>query len=640
LPYLNLGVVAHVDAGKTSLTERLLHAGGVIDTVGSVDGGDTQTDSLELERRRGITIKTAVASFGIGAVTVNLVDTPGHPDFIAEVERALRVLDGAVLVVSAVEGVQAQTRVLMRTLRRLGVPTLIFVNKIDRAGAREESLLRELAARLTPDILAVSTVTGPGTPGATARPLGCADADFTARLVDLSGDAGLLADWVRDEHSIPDARLRDVLARRSRTGALHPVFFGSAVTGAGVDDLMAALPRLLPAAPEAGDEPLSGTIFKIERDPRGARVAYVRMFSGALHVRDRVPLGSSSPAVVTSLEAIEGGSGVRRPVLSAGQIGKVHGLRGARIGDVLGAARPAGQLFAPPTLESVVAPRDPADGRRLHAALTELADQDPLINLRQDSRELCVSLYGEVQKEVIESTLAEAYGIEVAFDRTRTIHIERPAGVGRAGRTLGHDDNPFVATLDLTVSPGSGVEFVLDVPVEQVPVYLFKARELFQESLAETVERSLARGPHGWRVTDVRVTATRTGYAAPVTGAGDFRKLIPIVLGEALARAGTVVCEPIDRFRLDGPAPALGAALGALGRFGAVASQSWIHGDLFVIEGEVPSARVHQLGSAVPGLTHGEGVLDTVFERYDPLPSSPSAASQSLPEIATKAREA
>src|SRR5918997_1314006 len=132
---LNLGILAHVDAGKTSLTERLLHAAGVIDTVGSVDDGSTQTDSLALERQRGITIKSAVVSFAIGDVTVNLIDTPGHPDFIAEVERVLSVLDGAVLVVSAVEGVQAQTRVLMRALRRLEIPTLIFVNKIDRAGA-------------------------------------------------------------------------------------------------------------------------------------------------------------------------------------------------------------------------------------------------------------------------------------------------------------------------------------------------------------------------------------------------------------------------------------------------------------------------------------------------------------------------
>src|SRR5262249_27519942 len=155
-----LGIVAHVDAGKTSLTERLLHAAGIIAAVGSVDDGNTQTDSLALERRRGITIKAAVVSFAIGDTTVNLIDTPAHPDFIAEVERALSVLDGAVLVVSAVEGVQAQTRVLLRALHRLRIPTLIFVNKVDRRGARYDGTLGAIAAKLTPAIVPLVSVTG------------------------------------------------------------------------------------------------------------------------------------------------------------------------------------------------------------------------------------------------------------------------------------------------------------------------------------------------------------------------------------------------------------------------------------------------------------------------------------------------
>src|SRR3982750_4107050 len=147
---LNLGILAHIDAGKTSLTERLLFATGVIDEMGSVDDGSTQTDSLALEQQRGITIKSAVVSFVIDDVTVNLIDTPGHPDFIAEVERVLSVLDGAVLVISAVEGVQAQTRVLMRALQRLHIPTLVFVNKIDRGGADPDRVLNEIGAKLTP----------------------------------------------------------------------------------------------------------------------------------------------------------------------------------------------------------------------------------------------------------------------------------------------------------------------------------------------------------------------------------------------------------------------------------------------------------------------------------------------------------
>jgi ribosomal protection tetracycline resistance protein len=160
---LHLGILAHVDAGKTTLTERLLYAAGVIDEIGRVDDGSTQTDTLTLERQRGITIKASVVSFEIDDVKVNLIDTPGHPDFIAEVERVLSILDGAVLIISAVEGVQAQAHLLMRTLQRLRVPTLIFVNKIDRAGARRERLLRNIAERLTPAIIQMGSTSGLGT---------------------------------------------------------------------------------------------------------------------------------------------------------------------------------------------------------------------------------------------------------------------------------------------------------------------------------------------------------------------------------------------------------------------------------------------------------------------------------------------
>src|SRR5215471_11520188 len=181
---LNLGILAHVDAGKTTLTERLLYCAGVIDAPGSVDAGTTQTDSLALERQRGITIKSAVVSFTVGGTTVNLIDTPGHPDFVAEVERALSVLDGVVLVVSAVEGVQPQTRILWRALRRLRVPTLFFVNKIDRRGAGYDRLLADIAERLTPAIIPMGSVHGLGMRGAAFIPHDRADPASAAELAE------------------------------------------------------------------------------------------------------------------------------------------------------------------------------------------------------------------------------------------------------------------------------------------------------------------------------------------------------------------------------------------------------------------------------------------------------------------------
>src|SRR5918999_161045 len=246
---LNLGIVAHVDAGKTTLTERLLFAAGAIDEIGSVDEGSTQTDSLALERQRGITIKSAVVSFVVDGVTVNLIDTPGHPDFIAEVERVLDVLDGAVLVISAVEGVQPQTRVLLRTLRRLRIPTLLFVNKIDRTGALDDGVLRAIADRLTPSVIPMGSVRDLGTRAARFAPYGAADAGFAARLADLLADHddAFLAAWLEGEAPVPYGRLRGELAAQTGRALVHPVFFGSAITGAGVDALMAGIAELLPA---------------------------------------------------------------------------------------------------------------------------------------------------------------------------------------------------------------------------------------------------------------------------------------------------------------------------------------------------------------------------------------------------------
>src|SRR4051794_23150864 len=282
---LNLGILAHVDAGKTTLTERLLYAAGIIDEIGSVDAGTTQTDSLALERQRGITIKSAVVSFAIDDVNVNLIDTPGHPDFIAEVERVLSVLDGAVLVLSAVEGVQAQTLLLMRALQRLHVPTLLFVNKIDRAGAGYERVLDAISKRLTSAIVPMGFVRDLGTRDARFTPFESGAVAFAEALADH--DDSLLSAYV-DGDGVPPSRLREELAAQTKQGLVHPVFFGSALTGVGVEPLMSGIAELLPAAEGDAAGPLSGSVFKIERGAAGDRIAYVRLFSGAVETRDRL----------------------------------------------------------------------------------------------------------------------------------------------------------------------------------------------------------------------------------------------------------------------------------------------------------------------------------------------------------------
>jgi ribosomal protection tetracycline resistance protein len=626
-----LGIVAHVDAGKTSLTERLLYAAGVIDEPGRVDDGNTQTDTLALERRRGITIKTAVASFAVDDVTVNLIDTPGHPDFIAEVERALAVLDGAVLVVSAVEGVQAQTRVLHRALSRLGIPTVIFVNKIDRRGARADELVIELAEKLETAVMPLETVDAVGTRDATVTPVRRADPAYADRLVEVLAehDDAMLAAFVDDDHSMASERIEARFVGQVRRGELRPVYFGSAVTGAGVPELARGLLRFLPSE-VAETTPLSARVFKIERTPQGEKRAYVRVFGGTLRVRDQVRFGPSGEGRVTGLEVFDRGAPAESTMISSGQIGRLRGLGGLKIGDTIGAvdARPAVARFAPPTLETIISPVDPGQRGALYAALSQLAEQDPLINLRSDDvrRELSLSLYGEVQKEVIGATLAEEYGIEVEFAETTIICVERLIGIGAAAEHVNVAPNPFLATVGLRVEPATGVEntFRLEVELGSMPPAFFTAIE-------ETVFSALRQGLYGWEVQGCAVILTHSRYfprqshshgkfdKSMSTTAGDFRFLTPLVLHAALGRAGTRVCEPMHRMRLEIPADLSDTVLPAIARLDAIPLGSTSRGSTMIIDGDVPAARVHELQQRLPGLTRGEGALETEFRGYRPV---------------------
>jgi ribosomal protection tetracycline resistance protein len=619
---LNLGILAHVDAGKTTLTERLLYEAGVIDAIGSVDDGTTQTDSLPLEQQRGITIKSAVASFAIGDVTVNLIDTPGHPDFIAEVERVLGVLDGAVLVISAVEGVQPQTVLLMRALQRLRVPTLMFVNKIDRTGAGFRRVLDGIAARLTPQVAAMGSVRGLGTRAAAFSPSDEAIPDAVA-----ADDDALLASYLDGELS--PARAREALAAQTARSLVRPVFFGSALTGAGVDSLMAGIAELLPTTAGDADGLVSGTVFKVERGPAGDKIAYVRMFSGTVRTRD-----AHGEHKVTALEVFANGGVVRRPSVSAGQIAKVWGLADVRIGDAIGARRGSGEHhFPPPTLETVVVPRQLEDNGHLKVALVQLAEQDPLIDVRQDDsvHELSVSLYGEVQKEVIGATLAGEYGLDVTFREATPICVERPVRIGEADELLRAESNPFHAAIGLRVEPappGSGNAFVLDVDARTTPLYVYKTLESFEEHMADYVRDALHDGLTGWRVTDCVVTMTRCAYSipdgppsrrGPRSTAADFRKLTPLVLRRALEQAGTVVCEPLVRASLELPASSIGAIMPVLAGLGSAIEGPSVEDDLARIETVLPAARVHELQLQLPVLTGGEGVLESSFAGYQPL---------------------
>ncbi|MFL5936224.1 MAG: GTP-binding protein, partial [Gaiellaceae bacterium] len=294
-------------------------------------------------------------------------------------------------------------------------------------------------------------------------------------------------------------------------------------------------------------------------------------------------------------------------------------------------------------LETVVWPVDPGDKAALYVALAQLAEQDPLIDVRQDDTrgEISVSLYGEVQKEVIQATLADEYGIASEFREVTPIYVERPVATGEAVEILHAETNPYEATIGLRVEPadaGSGIEFLLAVSTLVVPLYIYKTRESFAAHMDEYVRDALAEGLFGWQVTDCVVTMTRCAYAIPDgppsrqgrSTPADFRKLTPLVLTQALERAGTVVCEPMMRATVEIPAATTGAVVPALARLGAAVERSSVRGELSIVEAIVPAARVNDLQRRLPGLTHGEGVLESNFVGYLPVLGEQPARNRKL----------
>ncbi len=618
---LNIGILAHVDAGKTSLTERLLFDHGAVDRLGSVDAGDTRTDDGAIERRRGITVRSAVAAFTVGDTQVNLIDTPGHSDFVAEVERALEVLDGAVLLLSAVEGVQARTRVLMRTLRRLRLPTLVFVNKIDRTGARTDGLLGDIRRLLTPHVAPLTRVTGAGTAHArvTRRPPDERTAEALAEV-----DPGILAALV-DGPAPTAGDLAAALAARTADGSFHPLYHGSALGGQGVAELVEDLVRLVPAAspPADGSAAPRGTVFAVRPGPGGERTAYLRLYDGEVRPRQRLTFlrresdgrTTELPGRVTRLDVV-GGAGT----LTAGNIAALGVPGGLRVGDRLGDLTDRAPQFAPPTLQTLVRARRPEQAAPLRSALLTLADQDPLLHARPEaSGATALLLYGEVQMEVLAATLAEDFGIEAEFAPGRVRFLERPAGVGEAVEEMPWlDRTRYWATIGLRVEPGprgSGGVFTYETELGALP-------RAFHQAVEETVHATLLTGLNGAAVTDYRVTLTRSGFSSPVSTAADFRGLTPIVLRRALRRAGTRLYEPYHSFEAEVPADTLAPVTAQLAALGADFTGTTGGAPGWLITGELPARRVREAELRLPGLTRGEAVWSSRPSADRPLKPS------------------
>jgi len=593
--FRNVGILAHVDAGKTTLTEQLLHTAGAITAPGSVDKGTATTDTLGVERERGISVRLATASFTWRDVCINLVDTPGHVDFCAEVERSLRIMDAAVLVISAVEGVQAHTSTIFHALQAMAIPTLIVINKIDRIGADVQAVMAEIEQELTPGAALLHEAQHEADAEAAPRPVWVPDPDRDNPQVDrlieaiVENDETLLSRYL-DGEALPFDELDLSLARSTAIGRLYPVFLSVAKNGLGIAELLDAIIRYLPAAPGLDDDPLSAVVYRIDHHPKLGRTAGVRVYNGCLSPRDSVNnLTRDLAETVSQLKKNSTGKSEDIRVLKAGDIGVVCGLKSAKVGDILGTADqvPEAHRLAAPLLTVMAVPEDENEFTRLSAALHELADEDPLLDLEflPDQRELHVKITGWIQIEVLESLLLDRYGLKVAFSSPSIIYKETPSTVGY-GFERYWMPKPCWAIMKLHLEPlprGSGVVYESKLGVNEVALK-------YQNEVEQTIGRALKQGIKGWEVTDLRITLVE-GEDHPVhSRPGNFKIATPMAVMNGLVETDTTLLEPMLEFRIAAARDLLGGITSDLSQRRATFGSPEVQGERFVLEGKIPAA--------------------------------------------------
>ncbi len=618
----NIGILAHVDAGKTTLTERLLHASGALRIPGSVDAGTACTDDLEVERRRGISVRAALASFEWRGHRFNLVDTPGHGDFAGEVERTLSVLDGAVLVVSAAEGVQAQTEVLWEALAALGLPTLFFLNKVDRVGADLPGVLGQIRRLLTPRAVPLQTLAGAGTDRLFLRDLSDpanpeAAAGLFEALADLDED---LMEAYLEGRTLPPEELLRRAEPHARRGRLFPLLFGAALDGLGVELLLDGLVRFLPPAGGDPEAPTSARAFKVVHDPALGRGVYVRVHRGTLRTRDALPLpGREEPGKVTRIRRAGAGRWEDVSALEAGDLGLVFGLGEARTGDALGDPEglPGGVPLAEPLFSVRAVPPTPEDAPRLLAALRVLSDEDPHLGLVLDRerQEMHLRILGPLQVEILTALLSDRFGLAATFEKPATLYKEtlQEAAEGYVEYTL---PKPCWAVLRFLVEPGergSGVVYRSRVSTDDVKLK-------YQREVERTLPAALEQGLLGWEVTDLRITLLEGEDHEVHSRPTDFAIATPMGIFDALQKGGTRLLEPVLRFSLAAPEEAAGAVLGDLLRMRGTFDAPRVEEGVFRVEGTLPAEPCGDYAVRLGSLTGGRGRFSTRFAGYRDCP--------------------
>jgi len=622
---INLGIVAHADAGKTTLTEQILYQSGAIRAAGSVDEGTASTDGMEIERRRGISVRTACASVVWKGVRLNLIDAPGHADFLSEVERSLSVLDAAVLVVSAVEGVQPQTRMLLEAFCRAKLPCFLFLNKLDRAGSDWEKALAQAEEESGLSCLPLCGAEGQGSPAVKLLPADINSPDWIERAVLSCGDDSLLEAFLSNGEKRP-AGLWDALRDKVAAGSLLPALCGASKYGLGIPELLDALTGLLREAEPAG-EALCARVYKVEHDAALGKAAYVRMFSGSLRNRQAVPVlrnGEKASAEIpvekiTRVRRVEGRRLEDAESAERNEIAVVYGLSSVRAGDLLGEPLPGLREYrlAEPLMRCRVEPERPEELSRLTEALSRLEDEDPALRCEwnREKREVWIRLTGKIQAEVLEALLKERWGLAASFGEPSVIYRETPvqAGEGFEAYLAPKPCWAVVRFLIESLPRGSGFQYECKVSPGRLPYR-------YQAHVETAVPRALEQGLHGWQVTDLKVTLVDGESHKFHTHPLDFFVATPMGIMDGLRNTGTKLLEPILKAEFSAPEEYLGKTISLLvsrrARFDTpAAGEGW-----FRLEAMIPAAEAVDLPVEFAAATAGTGVVGSRFSHYEDCP--------------------
>ncbi|MBR1586021.1 MAG: TetM/TetW/TetO/TetS family tetracycline resistance ribosomal protection protein [Clostridia bacterium] len=604
----NIGIFAHVDAGKTTLSEQLLLHAGAIRKAGSVDSGTAHTDTLPVEKRRGISVRATCVRMRWQGIDINLIDTPGHADFSAEIERSLWALDGAVMVVSAAEGVQPQTELLFDAMRQQNLPVIFFLNKMDREGADAEKTLKQIRRQLTPH----------------AVPLYDRDALIEA-VADL--DEELMEKYLAGE-PIDASQAENRLIDFSRRGMLYPVLTGSALRDQGIEPLLNAICAYLPPPQDMGGS-LSGVAFAVTQDKMLGKGVWVRLFGGQLETRTPLtlpgrfdPLTGDNVPVQSKITQIRDVSGGDTGCLRSGDIGILYGVGQMKIGQVIGDEQALPRKVRPgalrtPVMTVKVLPDNPEEMTALAAACQELSEEDPLLQAHyvRSTNELQMDVMGTIQMEILQEALSTRFQLRASFGKPTVIYretIARPAE-GFAAYTM---PKPCWAILQFLIRPaprGSGVRFRSQVPGKDIlPRY--------QHQVEQALPLALNQGRLGWKVTDVDITLIGGSHHQFHTHPLDFIVATPWAIQDGLARAGSVLLEPMLEMRFRLPADSVGKVMSDVTAMRGEVKEVQSAGDYAVLTALVPVATSMDYAMRLAQITGGQGSMSARLHSYRECP--------------------